>query len=233
MRDEFMSIASHELRTPIAALQVQAQLIMRRAERGRLDVERTAQAFRAVNAQAGRLTRLVTQLLDTSRIETGKLKLEREWTDLVALTSQGVANAASVSPRHTMRLDAPPSLTATIDPLRLEQVIMNLLDNAVKYSPSGGEIEVRLARVADRAAELSVRDHGLGIPPEKRAQIFERFYQAHGGGHRSGLGLGLFICRQIVEMHGGTITAEFPEDGGTRVIVRIPLGEPPALVAEN
>jgi signal transduction histidine kinase len=124
---------------------------------------------------------------------------------------------------HTITLAAPPSLEAEVDPLRLEQVLTNLLENAIKYSPEGGPIEVAVSRSADEALEIAVRDHGLGIPPEKRARIFERFYQAHGDGHRSGLGLGLYISCEIVELHGGGITVEFPPDGGSRFIVRLPL----------
>jgi signal transduction histidine kinase len=101
-------------------------------------------------------------------------------------------------------------------------VLTNLLDNARKYSPEGGAVEVSLRSLDGGGAELAVRDFGLGIPHEKRGQIFERFYQAHGEGHRSGLGLGLFISRQIVSLHGGEIHAEFPDDGGTRFVVRLP-----------
>ena len=122
-----------------------------------------------------------------------------------------------------MTVSAPEALEACLDSLRVEQVLCNLLENAVKYSPDGGRIEVTLSQHGPAAAELSVRDGGLGIPPEKRARIFERFYQAHGEGHRSGLGLGLFISRQIVELHGGEIWAEFPDDGGARFRVRLPL----------
>jgi len=107
--------------------------------------------------------------------------------------------------------------------LRLEQVLTNLLDNAVKYGPDGGPVEVVLVRVGSDTVELSVRDRGLGIPAEKREQLFERFYQAHANGNRGGLGLGLYICRQIVELHGGSIRAAFPPDGGTRFVVRLPL----------
>jgi signal transduction histidine kinase len=112
---------------------------------------------------------------------------------------------------------------ADVDALRVEQVLSNLLDNAVKLSPDGGPIDVCLTQRATFSVELSVRDHGLGIPPEKREQIFERFYQAHGHDHRSGLGLGLYISRQMVELHGGEMRAEFPPDGGSRFVVRLPL----------
>jgi signal transduction histidine kinase len=108
---------------------------------------------------------------------------------------------------------------------RLEQVLTNLLDNAVKYSPQGGPVEVVLARVGADTVELSVRDRGLGIPAEKREQLFERFYQAHanGNGHRSGMGLGLFVSRQIAQLHGGDIRPEFSLEGGTRFVVRLPI----------
>jgi signal transduction histidine kinase len=108
--------------------------------------------------------------------------------------------------------------------MRLEQVLTNLLDNAIKYSPEGTEVEVTLAPVESDMVELTVRDHGSGIPVENREQLFQRFYQAHANGHQGGMGLGLYISRQIVELHGGTIDAEFPTDGGTRFVVRLPQG---------
>ena len=121
-------------------------------------------------------------------------------------------------------LSAPPGVWAGVDGLRIEQVLINLLDNAIKYSPAGGsiEVEVDVHPSASDVVEVAVRDHGLGIPPDKRGQIFERFYQAHADAHTSGMGLGLYISRHIVELHGGDIRLEFPPDGGTRVVVRLP-----------
>jgi len=138
------------------------------------------------------------------------------------MLEQIVRGARSWSELHTITLTAPASLEAHIDGLRLEQVLVNLLDNAVKYSPDGGAIEVSLTRQRS-SIEVAVRDHGLGIAPARREQIFERFYQAHAAGYRSGLGLGLYISRQIVEQHGGQIRAEFPRGGGTRFVVRLPV----------
>jgi signal transduction histidine kinase len=117
-------------------------------------------------------------------------------------------------------------LLALVDPLRIEQVLTNLLDNAIKYSPHGGSVEVEAAvrPSAPDAVEVSVRDHGLGIPPSRRGQIFERFYQAEAAGtYAAGMGLGLYISRQIVDLHGGCIAAEFPDDGGTRFVVTLPV----------
>jgi signal transduction histidine kinase len=108
-----------------------------------------------------------------------------------------------------------------VDPLRLEQVLTNLVNNAIKYSPDGGTIAIAVTQHAD-TAQVTVRDHGLGIPPEHREHIFDRFYQAHSRSHRSGMGLGLYISRQIVDLHGGSIIADFPADGGTRFVVTLP-----------
>jgi PAS domain S-box-containing protein/excisionase family DNA binding protein len=224
LRDEFLSVASHELRTPLATLSAHAQLVLRRLSRdGQLEPERLGLALETIIGQSEKLSRLVGQLLDISRLDSGKLALERRPTDLAALVEQVVADAQARSQRHTITVSAPEALQVCLDSLRLEQVLCNLLENAVKYSPDGGRIEVTLSCHGPAAAELSVRDHGLGIPPEKRGRIFERFYQAHGEGHRSGLGLGLFISRQIVELHGGEIWAEFPDDGGARFRIRLPL----------
>jgi signal transduction histidine kinase len=117
-----------------------------------------------------------------------------------------------------------------VDPLRIEQVVTNLLSNAIKYSPDGGAIDVTLTSAAD-STRLEVRDHGIGIPPERRARLFDRFYQAHGEGHFGGLGLGLFISRQIVELHGGSLEADFPADGGTSFRVSLPQQDSHKLAA--
>lgn len=223
MRDEFLSIAAHELKTPITALLGYAQFAQRRLRRdGMMEAGQIGQVLQTITGQAGRLTRLLDQLLEISRLGAGRLTLERQSLDLTALVRQ-VVDGGAWSDRHSLTLDLPRALDVPIDALRIEQVLTNLLDNAVKYSPDGGVIEVGLRQASSVEAELSVRDHGLGIPAERRERIFERFYQAHADGHRSGWGLGLSICRQIVELHGGRIDAAFPDDGGTRIIVRLPL----------
>jgi signal transduction histidine kinase len=142
-------------------------------------------------------------------------------TDLVALVHGVLAGARMRSPHHLLAFTAPAQSTAYIDPLRFEQVVDNLVDNAIKYSPEGRQITISLAHLED-AVELEVRDHGTGIPPDQRDRIFDRFYQAHTANHASGMGLGLFISREIIEQHGGSLTAEFPPDGGTRMVVRLP-----------
>ena len=227
LRDEFLSIASHELRTPITVVGAQAQLMLRRLERtGEFDTERAVQALRSVGSQADKLARLVGQLLDVSRIDSGKLQLEATRTDLAQLVQHTVSATRSLTDEHRISVATPNSLEGSVDPLRLEQVLTNLLDNAIKYSPNGGAVEVVLRQPTATLIELSIRDHGMGVAPEKRHHIFERFYQAHEEPGNRGMGLGLFVSRQIVELHGGHITAEFPEDGGTRFVVRLPLLAP-------
>jgi excisionase family DNA binding protein len=227
VRDEFLSIASHELRTPITILGAQAQLSLRRlAREGQLEPERVEQALRTMGSQANKLARLVSHLLDVSRLETGKLALEYASTDLVGLVDQVITATLSLTDRHTINFSAPDHLRFDVDALRVEQVLTNLLDNAIKFSPDGGLVEVVLSQPSPACAELSVRDRGVGIPPEKRSQIFERFFQADECGRGSGMGLGLYVCRRIVQLHGGELRAEFPPDGGTRMVVELPLAQP-------
>lgn len=248
-RDDFLAVAAHELKTPATTLRGFAQVTLRRLDRDEtLDPQRVRTAMNAIDQQTARLSRLTEQLLDISRIEAGKLELDLEVTDVLALVQSAVESARTRTDRHTLVVEAPPApVIAHLDSLRMEQVLANLLENAIKYSPAGGQIEVRLASATrngeahgeqatrtahGRQMRLTVRDYGLGIPLEKRERIFDRFFQAHTEGHYSGLGLGLYISKQIVEMHGGAITAEFPSDGGTQFVVDLPIGSLPIEVHE-
>ena len=227
IRDEFLSVAAHELKTPMTSLRGYAQLLAREFEKGEVaNAERARRAAVTIQVQSDKLARLVSQLLDVSRIQSGKLAIERKPSDLSALVRDVVQAVRGQLKEHTLVARLPTELWVSIDPLRIEQVVTNLIDNAIKYSPEGGQIDVALGcDVDERNIHLSVRDRGVGVPPEHRAHIFDRFYQAHAGGaltSLAGMGLGLYISRQIVELHGGTIRAEFPEDGGTRIIVTLP-----------
>jgi signal transduction histidine kinase len=224
LRNEFLSVAAHELRTPLTTLLGYSQLLPRwLKQEGQLRPEQIVQIAQAMAGQSDKLARLVNQLLDVARVESGKLQLERRPAELVKLVEEVVAAARLRSDRRTISLEAPASLEAPIDPLRLEQVLTNLLDNAIRYSPEDSPIEVRLSSRDGAVAELAVRDHGPGIAPEEQRQVFERFYHAHANGQRGGMGLGLYISRQIVELHGGTIRVELPADGGSRFVVCLPL----------
>jgi signal transduction histidine kinase len=225
-RDEFLSVAAHELKTPITSLSGYAQLALRRLDNqaalGGIDIRKPLEV---IEIQSRKLTRLIGQLLDVSRLEAGRLRLTRERVDLQRVVESLVERTRMMSDRHTVILDASPTPIANIDLLRMEQVLTNLLDNAIKYSPQGGEIRVSLSSADERTVCIAIEDEGVGIPPERREHIFERFYQAHGEllPGMAGMGLGLYISRQILELHGGTIEAEFPARGGVRFVILLPI----------
>ncbi|MDQ3706870.1 MAG: ATP-binding protein [Chloroflexota bacterium] len=220
-RDEFLSVAAHELKTPVTSLRGYAQLLLRDVARNReISPERLRMGLDTIDAQTGKLSHLVARLLDTAQIEAGKLRVEPVRTDLAALVRSAVAQQSES--RHTVLYEGPERLEVVIDPVRFEQVITNLLQNAVKFSPEGGVVKVELRQAAPAGALLSVTDSGVGIPADQREAVFERFHQAHSEGHLSGMGLGLYITREIVAMHGGLIWVEEPEHGGSRFVVALP-----------
>ena len=222
-RDEFLAIAAHELKTPITSLRLAVQYLRRVVDDG--GVAENAQlrpSLLTIEQQSFRLGRLVTELLETVRVRAGRIVLEVRQTNVVDVVAKSVRDAQTAASRHEIVLSAPRRVDARIDALRFEQIVTNLLDNAIKFSPSGGRIEVDISSPERGAVRLTVRDHGIGIAPEHRAHIFERFYQSQPSDQRAGMGLGLYVSRQIVELHGGHIEAEFPEDGGTRMVVWLP-----------
>ena len=225
IRDEFLSIASHELKTPLTALQLQLQLAAREvASTGRPEPRWLTGAQRQVR----RLDTLVAQLLDVTRIRADRLSLERRDVDLGELAS-GVADRFSGEmERAGTRLDlsTSPDVTGHWDPDRLDQVVTNLLSNAVKYG-EGSPISLGVAGDGDRAV-LIVEDRGPGIPEESRALVFEPFERAADPRAVSGLGLGLFIARQIARAHGGDIWMESMPNPGARFVVELPRSRPAA-----
>lgn len=224
VRDDFLSVAAHELKTPLTGLRVNAQILTRRLRKGDLDMPPwLSDGLRTIDQQAERLVRLIEQLFDLSRLDHGKQELERTPTDLTALTEKLVAAFRTRSHKHPIVLTAEPELVVDADPVGIEQILSNLLVNAIKYSPDGGQIDVELGAHGPDQVRLSVRDRGIGIPLDKRGAIFERFYQAHAEDHRSGLGLGLYISQQIARLHDGEITVEFPPDCGTRFVTILPV----------
>lgn len=227
-RDEFLSIASHELRTPVAAVKGAAQLLLRGLERGTAGPDRLERTLQNINQASDRLAEMVTDLLDVSRMRTGQLPFRPAPLDLSALVRDGVERARA---RHEdwveYRLEGAALPIPLIgDAARLEQVLDNLLENARKYSPEGGAVLVRLA-ADDAGATVTVEDHGIGLPDGAAERIFQPFGRTPNAVARQipGLGLGLPICRRIVEQHGGRIWAESPgEDQGTCIMVWLPRG---------
>jgi protein-histidine pros-kinase len=230
-RDEFVAVAAHELKTPLTNLLGYTEMMLRLRDRGEsLDTSQCGRFLQVIASQARKLNQLVEQLLDVSRIEGGKLEIHPDRCDLVHLVTSVSQEAQARTTQHTVVVVSPPSVVAIVDCLRIEQVLNNLVDNAVKYSPDGGEITLALSQPSLDTVRLAVRDRGLGIPEEHRDRIFDRYYQAHGPGHRMSMGLGLYISRQIVELHGGTIAATFPADGGTEMVITLPssMTDPPS-----
>ena len=225
-KDEFLAMLAHELRNPLAPITHTLALL-----RGGTADPGTMKAYDLLERQTRRLVRLVDELLDVARISRGLIELKRESVDLGALVRQVVeaARARIEQYHHIVSLDLPErAVCVNGDPVRLEQVVSNLLENAVKYTPSGGRIALQL--VAENGdAVLSVRDHGIGIAPQMLEHIFELFAQvdstlARAGG---GLGLGLTVVRRVLELHGGRIEARSPGLGhGSEFIVRLPILTP-------
>ena len=221
VRDDFLSIAGHELRTPLSALVLQLDAVRRQLERAPLDVDKARQRLGKALGAIDRLEALIHELLDVARITAGRMELRREEVDLATVAAEVVERHAEQAARagSTIALDAH-AARGQWDRLRVEQVVTNLVSNAVKYG-AGQPIEVAVAADGDRA-RIVVRDHGIGIPPEDRARVFERFERAVSDRHYGGLGLGLWISRQIVEAHGGRIAVDDAEGGGSAFTVELP-----------
>ncbi|XXX35071.1 ATP-binding protein [Sorangium sp. So ce117] len=222
LRDEFLLIASHELRTPVTSLQLSIQSLGQRLSRG-MDVERVRSAVALSGRQIKRLSNLVDMLLDVSRIQAGRLDLDRAPVDLRELVAEIVAQLGDqlAQSGSTLAVRAEQPITGWWDRYRLEQVVTNLLINAIKFGERA-PIEITIT-AEDRVARLSVADHGLGIPAEVRTQLFERFRRGVSSRNYGGLGLGLYITRTIVEAHGGRIRLSSEVGQGSTFCVELPL----------
>ncbi|MCE9670771.1 PAS domain S-box protein [Myxococcus stipitatus] len=206
-KDAFLAAASHELRTPLAAAKGHAHLALLKL--GGETEAGPGKSLKIINRQIDRMAKLVEDLLDISRLQAGRLSLELEKFDLSQLVQETRDRMAVLSQGHEIQVETPEHLVGTWDRGRLDQVLTNLLSNAIRYSPEGGAVLVRLGGEGKAGVHLSVKDSGVGIPKEKQGLIFERFGRAHGSKY-GGLGLGLTISQGIVEQHGGRIWVESP-----------------------
>ena len=226
MREEFLAVASHELKTPLTSMKVAAQLLARQLRSGETVSDRVETLATHLLGETNRLDALVADLLDASQVQQGRLKLRREPVDLAALAKAVLerwTDAPERTDRHRLELDVSEPVPGMIDPVRMDRVLTNLISNAIKYSPDGGTIRVSVSRGGDQA-QLVVSDEGIGIPDDARSQLFAPF--TRGGqesGRIAGIGLGLYISDQIVAQHGGTITVESASGEGSRFQVLVPL----------
>jgi PAS domain S-box-containing protein len=224
IKDEFLATLSHELRTPLSAILGWAQIL----EPGESDDEELRQGLDAIERNARAQTQLIEDLLDMSRIVSGKVRLDVRPTDLAEVVSQAIDSVRHSAEAKEIRLRTildPHPGPISGDPTRLQQVFWNLLSNAIKFTPKGGTVDVLLERVNSHA-EVTIRDSGIGIKPEFLSLVFDRFRQADSSTRRSysGLGLGLSIVKHLVELHGGSVRAESDGDGqGATFIVCLPL----------
>ncbi|MGZ3735736.1 MAG: ATP-binding protein [Bdellovibrionota bacterium] len=222
-RDEFLSLASHELKTPITSMLLQAQMLIQGGE-SRTSPEQIKKFSLFLERQLLRINDLVEEMLDTSRIDLSKLSLRFEPLDLSALVKEVCLR---VSPQFELantplELDIESAITGRLDGHRFEQVISNLLSNALKYAP-GKPVKVELSRTLAGHARLAVTDHGPGVAAEDRDRVFGRFERGVDPDRISGLGIGLYIAKAIITAHGGTITVEQAPGGGARFVAIVPL----------
>ena len=233
-RDQFLSMASHELRTPLTPLKATIELLIRQSQLPQaLSADKQRATLERLRRQVDRLTRLIGDMLDVSRMQSGRFSLRPAPMDLSALAQEVIDRIQYARSERTapILLELPPQpLRGVWDEQRLDQLITNLVENAARYSAPDTPIHVRLHTEAARAV-LEVKDEGIGIPPESLSHLFTPFYRAQNASlhHAGGLGLGLAICREIVERHGGTIRAESGGPGlGTRFIAALPGVDAPA-----
>jgi PAS domain S-box-containing protein len=224
LKDDFLATVSHELRTPLNAILGWAHLL----QMGTLDAERARHAIDVIERNAHTQAQVIEDILDVSRIITGKLRLDVQTIMPVTAVEAALESVRPAAEAKGVRLVAAFDPTAgpiTADPARLQQITWNLLSNSIKFTPEGGQVEIRLTRLPSRV-EIAVADTGQGIPSEFLPHVFDRFRQADASTTRSstGLGLGLAIVRHLVELHGGIVIAESPgREQGSTFTVRLPL----------
>ncbi len=220
-KDTFIGMASHELRNPLTALKLQTTLLHRQLARQGLQA--SAPALSRMETQINKVTRLVEELLDGSKIQAGRLEYLQETVNLDALLREITDTMQQTSPSHRILVRGTVGANLIGDQDRLGQVFTNLISNAIKYSPDAEAIEMDLSASED-AVTISIHDHGIGIPQAQRDKIFERFYRASGPSQKAipGLGMGLYIVAEIVKRHGGTITVESTVGKGSTFTVTLP-----------
>jgi len=232
LKDEFVGIVAHELRTPLTALKGFADMLLVQTarQRGPALAEWQQEALEEIELATTRLVKLTEELLDVTRLQAGRLLLQRTPTNVVPLAQRVAMLLQQTTTRHRLEVRTThPQLLADIDPGRIDQVLTNLIGNAIKYSPQGGPVTITIWEEAPaQAVGISVRDSGIGIPQRQHAQIFGRFMRADNtqAWGISGTGLGLYICRELVERHGGHLWFESEEGVGSTFFLTLPIIAP-------
>jgi len=223
LKREVLGALAHEFKTPVTIIKGYAQHMSKRPDASRADRPMLAAIERASN----RLERLIDDLVDVSVISLGRLVLHREPVELTAMLRSVVRSAAPAT-RHRLVVNAPEAVAVSADRARMEQAVRQLVDNAIRYSPLGGDVEIDVAP-SDNNVTISVRDRGIGIPADQQHGIFELCFRAHAGTPHDvgGLGIGLFMAREITIRHGGVMWFESEEGRGSTFYMRLPRAEVP------
>ncbi len=221
-RNDLVRAISHDLRNPLTAVLGQSQLLQQTLERAGFD-GRAQRSVRAIIVGSQRMGAMIEDMVDSTRLESGQLRLERQPTELRPFVSDLLQRSTGVLDVGRVTVEIPGDLPPVdVDPNRLERILVNLLSNALKYSPEGTEVRVGAER-RDRQVRIWVQDRGIGIPTEDRPHLFERFYRAKGARQAEGLGLGLYITRMLVEAHGGRIWVESDVGKGSTFSFTLPV----------
>jgi NO-binding membrane sensor protein with MHYT domain/nitrogen-specific signal transduction histidine kinase len=222
-RDEFFSVASHELKTPLTSIKLQNDLLIRAIQTDRLDHDKILAMLVKNGRNIERINRLIDDMLDTSRVSSGKLTLQKEHCELSSLVGDVLARYKPILEQAKCQVTFMKTkpIEGNWDRYRLEQVVTNLLTNAAKYAP-GNPVIIKVD-AQENAGIISIKDFGKGITEENQQKIFNRFERGNREGDMKGLGLGLFISKEIIEMHNGTISVESKDGEGTEFIVKLPV----------
>ncbi len=226
-----LAVISHDVRNPLAVISGSARRVLASHDaKGEM-----TRAFRRIDAAAAQATHLIDVLADLRSIDGNAIQLDVRRADLRQVVASAIDQMEVLAQGHTLRYTPPANpVVADFDQHRIQRVLQNLIGNAIKYSPDGGDVDVDV-RVDRADASITVRDRGIGIPPEEQERVFERGYRTRAAGGMPGTGLGLFISAEIVKRHSGTIACAAAPGGGTRIEVRLPLtrvGEPPEPVQQ-
>jgi PAS domain S-box-containing protein len=221
LREAFLGVAAHELKTPVTTIRAFTELLLRESERrGAIEPALLSRGLQRLDEQTRRLSRLITQLLDVSRIQSGRLSLEISDVKVSAVVRDAVAAVCEGRTDCDVRLFIDDEPTIRADAIRLEQAVSNVLDNALKYGAAPIDVSVRCT---DRSVLIAVADSGPGVPVDDRESIFDPLYRARTVQYQPGMGLGLFITKRIIEQHLGAIAVEYPDPCGMRVTMCLPL----------
>jgi len=226
LRNTLLSGVSHDLRTPLAAITGAASSIL---ETGDAMAPATrSEMLNTIYSESERMERLINNLLDMTRLESGGLRLKKEWLPVQELVASALHHLDRRLRGRDVKVDLPADLPLiSVDASAMEQVLTNLVDNAVEYTPADAPVEIT-ARAGDKQFVIEVADRGPGLPPGTEKRIFDKFFRASQS--RRGIGLGLAICRGIVAAHGGTISAHNRPGGGARFHIELPLDRPPPVI---